>query len=88
MADLGQEFWNFALEPPKTLYLHYHNVYGHQMWQGVDLPLGAPTHKVTCPLDRVALRDHVTNLKHISTTRVPMATRLAGWTVTLKGSCS
>ena len=72
MADLSQSIWNLALQPLKSLYLHYHNAYGHQTWQGNDLPQGAPK----AHFDHVVLRDHVTNQKHISTTRVPMATKL------------
>ena len=26
-------------------YFHYHSAYGHQTWQGGDLPSGAPSHK-------------------------------------------
>ena len=26
-------------------YLNYHNVYGHQTWQGVDLKWETPTHE-------------------------------------------
>ena len=37
---------NSALEPPKT-YLSNQNAYGHEACQGIELPLGAPTHKAT-----------------------------------------
>ena len=30
----------------KPSFLHYHNAYGHQIWQDGDLPWGAPIHKV------------------------------------------
>ena len=33
-------------------------------------------HKATWAFDRVAKQDHVTNQKHISTTRVPITTKL------------
>ena len=49
--------------------------------QSGDLPWGIPTDKTTWPFDYVVLQDHVTNLKHILITRVPMATKL-GWMVT------
>ena len=29
--------WNFAFQQLKALYLHHHNAYGHQTWQGGDL---------------------------------------------------
>ena len=41
--------WNLTLQPQQTSYLHYHNVYGHQTWQGGDLPWGAPTHEIIWP---------------------------------------
>ena len=56
----------------KTLYLHYHNAYGHQTGQDSDLSGGAPTHKVTWPFDHVILRNQVTNVNYISTTTVPV----------------
>ena len=31
----------------KTLYLYYHNDYGHKAWQYDDLPSAKSTHKVT-----------------------------------------
>lgn len=31
----------------KSLCPYYHNVLGHQIWQRVDLPRGALSHKVT-----------------------------------------
>ena len=61
MADLNESMMNLALEPLKTLYLHFHNVYGHQTLQGGDLPLGAPTAIVKLSFDHVVSRDHVTN---------------------------
>ena len=42
MVDLSKSMWNLALQPLKTLYLHYHNAYGHQTWHGgefTDEPL-------------------------------------------------
>ena len=47
MADLSEGMLNLALQPRQTLYLHYHNAYGHQTWQDGDLPRGASTHKIT-----------------------------------------
>ena len=48
--SLSKSMCNRALQPLKTLYLHYRNVYGHQTWQtwqGGDLPRRAPTHQST-----------------------------------------
>ena len=42
-----------------SLYIHYHSV--HQIWQNGELSWGAPSQKVTWHLDRVVLRNHVTN---------------------------
>ena len=52
-SELKQEHQESSPQPLKTLYLHYHNAYGHQTWQGGDLPQRAPTHKVTRPCDHV-----------------------------------
>ena len=38
MVDLSESMWNPVLQPLKALYLHYDNAYGHQTWQGVNLP--------------------------------------------------
>ena len=38
-------------------------------------PKWTHTHKVAWPFDNVVLRDHVTNLKHISTTKVFVGTK-------------
>ena len=46
MVDLI-ESKHLALQLLKILYLHYHNAYGHQTWQGGEFSGGAPTHKVT-----------------------------------------
>ena len=42
MADLSEHVESCPTRI-KTLYLHYHNVYGHQTWQVVNLPVGSPT---------------------------------------------
>ena len=61
----------------KPLYLHKNYAYGHQTWQDGDLPWRVPTHKVTWLFDHVVLRDHLASSNYyISTTAVPMATRL------------
>ena len=35
---LSESMWNLAVQPHKASYLHYYDVYGHQNWQGGDLP--------------------------------------------------
>ena len=35
-------FKQVAPESLKALYLHYHNVYGHQAWRGDDFHKGIP----------------------------------------------
>ena len=45
----------------KTLYLHYHNAYGHKTRQDGDSPSAASTHKVTWPYNEVVLGDRVVN---------------------------
>ena len=46
---------------------------------GCDMPWRGPTHKVTWPFDHVVLWDDVTNSNHyISTTTMPMTTKLGG----------
>ena len=77
MADLNETMWNLVNQPIKALYLHYYIAYCHQTWQGGDLAWGAPTDKVTWPFDHVVLWDYVAILKHISATRVPVATKLS-----------
>ena len=42
-------------------FLDYCNAYGHQNWQGDDLPWEAPTHKVKWSFNDVLLGDHMTN---------------------------
>ena len=58
-------------------YLHYHSAYGHETWQDYVLSWRAPNNKVSqCP-DHMILKSHVTNENHyISTTKVPLATKL------------
>ena len=36
-----------GLQPIKPLYLDYHNAYGHQTRQDVELPWATPNQKVT-----------------------------------------
>ena len=59
IADLRKDMWNLALQPLKTSYLHYHNLYRHQSWQDGDLTGGTLTHNVTRPFDHVILRNHL-----------------------------
>ena len=60
MVYFGESIWNLSLQPVK-LYPGYHNVYGHQNWQGSDLPWGATTRKVPGPFDHVASWNQVKN---------------------------
>ena len=55
MTDLSESIWNLALQPLETLYLHYHNAYGHQIWRGDDLPGSTPIYEITCSSDHVVL---------------------------------
>ena len=54
-TDIETSMWNLALQPLRTLYLDYHDIYGHQTWQGDNLPRGAPTHKVTQTFDHAVM---------------------------------
>ena len=42
-SGLSKTMWNLALQQLKTLYLHYHNAYDHQVWQGGYISRDAPT---------------------------------------------
>ena len=42
-------------------YLHYHNAYSHQTWQGGSQLGGTPTHNVTWFFNYVAFWDHLPN---------------------------
>ena len=48
-------------EKLKSLYFHYHIVYGHQPWPGGDLPEEAPTRKSLWIFNHVILHDLVAN---------------------------
>ena len=53
-------------------------------WQNHNLARWATTYKVTPPFDHVVLQDHETNENHyISTSTVPMATKLARMVICL-----
>ena len=58
MANLGENLWNLALQPLKTFYLCYHNLYGHQTWQSGDIPWGAPYHDVISSFNHVVFWIH------------------------------
>ena len=60
----------------KTYFL-YQSLYGHQTWQGSNLPWWALAHKVTGTFNYMVLQCHITNWNHyISTSTVSMATKL------------
>ena len=71
MMDWNNSIWNLPIQSLKTLHLHYQSAYGHQTWQGGDLPLGASTYKVTWLCDHIIFWINAANC--ISTIRVPMA---------------
>lgn len=69
----------------KTLNLQYSNANGHQTWQKGGLPWGSPTTKITCPLNYVILKDHVTIRKVISSLSQRLTPRnLAAWWLKLR----
>ena len=79
--------WSFARsrDKLKTLYIQYHNAYGHQAWQGGYIQWGASFHKVKRPFDHVALQGLMTDkIRYISTTKMTVAMKL-GRVVTYKG---
>ena len=43
------------------LYLHYHNDYGYQIWQGGYMQWRASFDKATKSLEQVVLQGHVAN---------------------------
>ena len=70
----------------KPLYFHYQSAYGYQTWQDGKLPWWARVFKVTFPFAHVILWDHLINWNHyISTTTVPMATKLDRMVTYLNG---
>ena len=50
-------------------------IYGHKPRQAGDLPSEASTYNVAPTFGNMALRDHVTNWKHMLTSRMRMATK-------------
>ena len=71
----------------KSFYLHYRSAYNHQTWQDGNFVWWASAYKVTWPFDEVFLQDHMTNQNlYISTTTVPMATKLRTMVTYLEGS--
>ena len=61
----------------KTLYLQYHNAYGHNTYQGDDIPQGTSINKFSWTLNGIVMWGHIKNLTHyISTCRRPMETKL------------
>ena len=72
MANWSDSIWNF--------FLNYHDACGCQTWQGGDLPMGAPTHKITRPFDHVVLQYYV-QIKFIITPLPEWLWQpiLAGW---------
>ena len=50
----------------KPLYLHWHNVYGHQTCSDGDIPCQTVNHKVIRNFEHVILQGHVTKKSFIS----------------------
>ena len=53
LADLSESMWDLAPKPLKKLYLHYHNLYGHQTWPDSDLSWRVFARNVTWHFDKV-----------------------------------
>ena len=86
-AELSEGVWNLALQPPKTLYLRYHNAYDYQTTQGDYLAWRAPLHKVTQPL--ITLPSEITwQTKTMITLlqRCLWPINLTGWWLTMRSS--
>ena len=85
-SGLKWEHLESSFSATKTVYLHYHNTYGHQTCQSGDLPWVALIFKITWPFHHVVLRDRVTNWNHFNyTTRVVMATKISSMVTYLNG---
>ena len=74
------ELWSvcfaISLAKLKSLYLLYHNIYGHKTRQDGDLPWQLFTPKVKLQYNNVVLWNQVTKWKnYISTTTMRMATK-------------
>ena len=74
-------FWSRGLmrsrDKLKPSYLHYHDLYNHQIWQDDNFPWWPCVYDITRPFDQVALRDHVTYWNHhMSATALPIGTKL------------
>ena len=66
MAGWSESNWDRLLQQQETLYLQYHNDYGHQTWQGSDLSWGGSIHKIVWPFDHVVFagsRDKLISMK-------------------------
>ena len=70
----------WSRERLKPLYLHYHSVYGHQIWWDGNLPLGALNHKAVQRSNHVVLQGHVIKKIIISLLLGYLRSQnLAGW---------
>ena len=66
-----------SLDQLKSFQLHYQSSYSHQNFQNDNLLWLAPANKVTWAFYHMVLQKHVTDWNHyISTTTVPMTTKL------------
>ena len=65
--------------------IHCHIFYGHQTWQGDDLPRRAITGKFTQPVHLAVLQDHVQSKTNMCTTAVFMGTKRGRMVTYLEG---
>ena len=66
-----------SLYTSNMLYLHYHNDYGFQTWQGGSIQWRAFFNKIKKSLDHGVLQDHVTSdIRYIFITKRPLAIEL------------
>ena len=71
----------------KNWYFHFYKISDHQIWQA-GISIRSDWNETNCrwPVDVTSLRrDHVPNQKHISTTRVSMATKFGRMLTDLDG---
>ena len=72
-------FITWSRDKCKTLYLHFINIYGQQIWQSGNLRWRDPAFKVMWPFDYMVTWQM--KKTYIWTSTIPMATKL-GWVVT------
>ena len=78
---LWHEWWRIKVRSSEIFLFTHWNVSPLPQWLWPPnltrwWPWGAPTNKVTWPFDYVVFWNHLANWKHLSTSRVPLATKL------------